>query len=284
MMRRFSVLCAVLAIASASLPASAARPPGCVGPAVALNEPGTAAVLERGSGVDYFETAFSDQARFEIVSHELVRLKVERYIDSDSCTRTTVCELMAARTTCDAGAGEHVITVSLANLGPTAYVLLFDRIPDLPAGWNETAVIGATDDDVPIVDQNVVVVDGQPNQSDPRMYDVTLTVGDTQQPTVGVFLGFPGPFVHEELLHTEQAVDEVAILVRYRYDPSQRVCLLAVGGECRAVAPLDPTNPGWLASSGRTASLFVDVQADVNGTTIDESVEIPLAGQAGASL
>lgn len=160
----------------------------------------------------------------------------------------------------------------------------------LPEGWRERPLAAQSLAARAPLAPGPVVLDGAPRASDPRYYEVSLSVGGRALPVVSVFTGgFVQQPVHAEVPGSPSPATEGAVSVAYRYDPSQPVCLVQVGASVLGVracapSPVDPLQASWLAGVGPKAEVIVKAQFTGPSGLSGAVLRVPLAGQAGALL
>jgi hypothetical protein len=127
---------------------------------------------------------------------------------------------------------------------------------------------------------DLAAVDGHPDATDTRLYDISLTSQGQVLETFQIYSGgLMGQTLHQSLVYVPQQAVDVSIKATYRYDSSQAICVAAVNGNCAANLPIDPTNSGWSTQHGTEADLVVAVSAKVNGTRQEQTVLLPVVGQ-----
>lgn len=188
---------------------------------------------------------------------------------------------------CTAGAASQTLdfegsagTAYLIQVGSTTRKQGFADLSFRMSSWKDVTLVEH------VVEQRVdeqrlslVRVKGQPRESDPSMYDVTLTVGQQQRSFGILTYGLVTHKIERELLHVPAIATKVRVQVTGRYDSSQYRCALDDGaGNCYAGVPL--RDPDWLTrGEGSRAELVITISAEKDGTVLlERSQAIPYAG------
>lgn len=173
-----------------------------------------------------------------------------------------------------------------------------------PAGWQERTILATPPVGVTVgpIDVATLVVDGRPNATDWRRYDIAVWMEQPAAtcvplsagaclppavivPAVSVFTGGRAPAIHEETPIAVAAQQVFATpSIRMRYDESQETCLAGTPTTCMVDVPLDLMSPEWAAGDGLDAELIIQVDLQVNGRFEQHWLRIPLAGQIASAV
>ncbi len=191
----------------------------------------------------------------------------------------------------DGGTGTDKTVVPKGPVG--AQLDLMPTFAATPAWVDRTLLsqtVPVTTPGVAAINADLVRVKGGRSTTDPRNYDLSVWAAGDPAPTnpVSVFTGgLVATPIDVSLLTTPAIASqaaEVRVSARHRYDASQVVCLLGVGGQC-VNAPLNPLDVAWLATAGQGATLTVKAELLVNGAPVaSQTVPVPLVGQLLATV
>lgn len=179
-------------------------------------------------------------------------------------------------------AEDHLRNADHTNL--TVFVVpvptVTERPGPLPAGWRQRLLLDR-EVEVPATGtgQEVLLLDGEANASNPAWYDLRVQLGGQALPLLTLPVGAVLPPLHAA---HRVAIGPAAVnvTVLHRYDPSQAACPPAGPAPCLPLAAPAAGEAPWALGPGMHADFVVEARVAVAGEPLATRVlRLPLAGQ-----